>query len=254
MLENLLKKCYDEELPTSCDSESVKTAVLLRIEKENHVKRFKIKPLIIAAAVVAAAAVSIVTVNASRDGVLTPKEPKKQEYICGEGQIYYSFNQADSEFKDSTIDATIDDFSTEGMTLVNESETAKGGLWIVSKTFAEDLPNDSNPLARRQRVIGEKAVYNDEGEHYFTIFVTGVFDTNGECAELRDGGHYFAKTENAGQVKDHHTHSYAMKNQFEGSNSSVEYTASVRLGESDCKWDFTLRIEADPEGNIYIGK
>lgn len=69
MLENLLKKCYDEESPTNGDSESVKTAVLSRIEKENtRMKRFRIKPLIIAAAVSVTAAASIVTANAATGG------------------------------------------------------------------------------------------------------------------------------------------------------------------------------------------
>lgn len=68
MLEKLLKKCYDEEFPTNGDSESVKTAVLSRIEKENHMKRFRIKPLIIAATVSVTAAASIVTASAATDG------------------------------------------------------------------------------------------------------------------------------------------------------------------------------------------
>lgn len=71
MLENMLKKCYDEEFPTADDSESVKTAVLSRIEKENHMKRFKIKPLIIAAAVVVVASVAVGFTTVWRDEVRT---------------------------------------------------------------------------------------------------------------------------------------------------------------------------------------
>lgn len=68
MLENMLKKCYDEELQTSYDSESVKTAVLSRIERENHVKHFKIKPLVVVAAITVTAAASLVTANAATGG------------------------------------------------------------------------------------------------------------------------------------------------------------------------------------------
>lgn len=79
MLEYLLKKCHDEELLTSADCEDVKTAVLSKVEKENNMKHFKIKPLIIAAVAVVAAAVSIITVNAARNDGLTVKEPTKQD-------------------------------------------------------------------------------------------------------------------------------------------------------------------------------
>lgn len=71
MLENLLKKCHEEEFPANGDSENIKTAVLSRIEKENHMKRFRIKPLIIAAAVVAVVSVAVGFTTVWRDEIRT---------------------------------------------------------------------------------------------------------------------------------------------------------------------------------------
>lgn len=85
MLEKLLKKCYDEEFPANGDSESVKTAVLSRIEEENHMKRFRIKPLIIAAAVAAFSVVSLLTVNATMQGALV-------KFIMGGEEVEGEYN------------------------------------------------------------------------------------------------------------------------------------------------------------------
>lgn len=70
MLEELLRKCYDEERPADEGAENIKTAVLSRIEEENHMKHFTIKPLIIAAAITATGALSLVTANAATDGAV----------------------------------------------------------------------------------------------------------------------------------------------------------------------------------------
>lgn len=69
MLENLLSKFYDKEFPTMGDSVSVKTTILSRIEKENHMRHFKIKPLIIAAAIVAVASVAVGFTTVWRDEI-----------------------------------------------------------------------------------------------------------------------------------------------------------------------------------------
>lgn len=70
MLEELLKKCFDEETDAEKSAENIKTAVLSRIEEEKPMKHFSIKPLLIAAAVTATAAVSVVTANAATDGAV----------------------------------------------------------------------------------------------------------------------------------------------------------------------------------------
>lgn len=84
MLEDLLKKCHNEEFPTNENSENIKTTVLSRIEKENHMKRFRIKPLIIAAAA-AFSVVSLLAVNAAMQGALV-------KFIMGGEEIEGEYN------------------------------------------------------------------------------------------------------------------------------------------------------------------
>lgn len=70
MLEDILEKCYSEEIVSDKSAEGIKTAVLLRIEEEKPMKHFNIKPLIIAAAITATGALSLVTANAATDGAV----------------------------------------------------------------------------------------------------------------------------------------------------------------------------------------
>lgn len=70
MLEELLKKCFDEERTADRSAENIKTAVLSRIEEDKNMKHFSVKPLIIAAAIAATGAVSVVTANAATDGAV----------------------------------------------------------------------------------------------------------------------------------------------------------------------------------------
>lgn len=70
MLEELLKKCFDEEQAADRSAEDIKTAVLSRIEEDKNMKHFSVKPLIIAAAIAATGAVSVVTANAATDGAV----------------------------------------------------------------------------------------------------------------------------------------------------------------------------------------
>ena len=70
MLEELLKKCFDEEQTADRSAEDIKTAVLSRIEEDKNMKHFSVKPLIIAAAIAATGAVSVVTANAATDGAV----------------------------------------------------------------------------------------------------------------------------------------------------------------------------------------
>ncbi len=73
MLEELLKKCFDEETTADKSSENIKTAVLSRIEEEKPMKHFTIKPLLIAAAITATGAVTLATANAATDGAVVDK-------------------------------------------------------------------------------------------------------------------------------------------------------------------------------------
>ncbi len=81
MLEELLKKCFDEETTTDKSAENIKTAVLSRIEEEKPMKHFTIKPLIIAAAITATGALSLVTANAATDGAVMEGITKTFSFI-----------------------------------------------------------------------------------------------------------------------------------------------------------------------------
>lgn len=81
MLEELLKKCFDEETDAEKSAENIKTAVLSRIEEEKTMKHFTIKPLLIAAAATATAAVSVVTANAATDGAVVDGIAKTFSFI-----------------------------------------------------------------------------------------------------------------------------------------------------------------------------
>lgn len=106
MLENALKKCYDEEFPTAGDSESVKTAVLSRIEKENHMKHFKMKPFVIAAVVTAVGALGTVAANAATDGALVDTVTKTVK-------LMFNGNEVEGELKTyTTNDGTTVDVVT----------------------------------------------------------------------------------------------------------------------------------------------
>lgn len=81
MLEELLKKCFEEETDADRSAENIKTAVLSRIEEEKPMKHFTIKPLLIAAAITATAAASMVTANAATDGAVMDEITKTFSFI-----------------------------------------------------------------------------------------------------------------------------------------------------------------------------
>lgn len=95
MLEELLKKCYDEEQPADKSAENIKTAVLSRIEEEKPMKRFNIKPLLIAAAITATGAVSIVTANAATDGAVMDGLAKTFSFILNGEEITGTITEYD---------------------------------------------------------------------------------------------------------------------------------------------------------------
>ncbi len=70
MLEEMLKKCFDEEKTAGKSAENIKAAVLSRIEEDKTMKHFKIKPLLIAAAITATGVLSAVAANAATDGAV----------------------------------------------------------------------------------------------------------------------------------------------------------------------------------------
>ncbi len=87
MLEELLKKCFDEETTADKSAENIKTAVLSRIEEEKPMKHFTIKPLLIAAAITATGAVTLATANAATDGVVMDQITKTISFFVNGEEI-----------------------------------------------------------------------------------------------------------------------------------------------------------------------
>ena len=87
MLEELLKKCFDEETITEKSTENIKTAVLSRIEEEKPMKHFTIKPLLIAAVITATGALSLVTANAATDGAVVDGIVKTINFIVNGKEV-----------------------------------------------------------------------------------------------------------------------------------------------------------------------
>lgn len=139
MLEELLKKCFDEETTTDKNAENIKTAVLSRIEEEKPMKRFTIKPLIIAAAITATGALSLVTANAATDGAVMEGITKTFSFILNgeemEGTVTeYTVGddgkvaEIDIELPDNAaangITITIEGDDVDGMTILNSDKLA----------------------------------------------------------------------------------------------------------------------------------
>lgn len=140
------------------------------------------------------------------------------------------------------------------MILTDESEITKDDLWIINKVFVEDLSDGSDSSVKRQRIVSQKDVYNDKGEHYFTIYITGTFESNGEITTFFDGGYYFAETENAGEVNYEYTGYFGIGSDTEGgfghNYSYLEYTPVVKIDGNDCERKFPVRIKVYSNGNI----
>lgn len=130
MLEDLLKKCHNGEFPTNENSENIKTAVLSRIEKENHMKHFKIKPLIIAAAVTTTAAASFVTANAATDGGIVDGIAR-----------FVSRGPAMAEVSKEHVDATED---VVGHTVITYENGAKA---YMPDSYLENPNSSAKPVA-----------------------------------------------------------------------------------------------------------
>lgn len=129
MLEELLKKCYDEEKTSDKSAENIKTAVLSRIEEEKPMKRFNIKPLLIAAAITATGAVSIVTANAATDGAVMDGLAKTFSFILNGEEVQGTITEyaVGDDGKASQIEFDLpDDADGNGMHIIVEGEGDDG--------------------------------------------------------------------------------------------------------------------------------
>ncbi len=133
MLEELLKKCYDEETIADKSAENIKTAVLSRIEEEKPMKHFTIKPLLIAAAITATGAVTLASANAATDGAVMDGITKTFSFILNGEEITGTITEYetgdDGEAKRIEVELP-DDAVGDNMAIVLEGDD--GEVQIIS--------------------------------------------------------------------------------------------------------------------------
>lgn len=123
MLEELLKKCFDEEKIAEKGTENIKTAVLSRIEEEKPMKHFTVKPLLIAAVITATGALSFVTANAATDGAVADSIAKTIDFIVNGKKVEGTLSEytTDEGEKTDKIEFELpEDAASEGFGIVVE--------------------------------------------------------------------------------------------------------------------------------------
>lgn len=168
MLEELLKKCYDEEHAADKSAENIKTAVLSRIEEEKPMKkRFKIKPLIIAAAMLATAALSAVVTSAAGNG-----QPTYIITVNGE-EVPWSVETVEEEIQyEAPWGETLDAIKTEELVTyeIPERFVIPGGNRKVTEVSGEITAAESG---NQLMVYGETRVGADKLPNVFCRTKTG---------------------------------------------------------------------------------
>lgn len=148
MLEEILKKCYSEETFPNESSENIKTTVLSRIEEERPMKHFSIKPFVISAVAVAAAAMSVVTANAATDGEVVEK-------LSETFSIFVNGKE---------ITGTITYASADGEGDIDELADADGNVYYVVDEGGEEITITVADPGNGQSCI---AVYSANGQLEF---------------------------------------------------------------------------------------
>ena len=149
MLEELLKKCYDEETAADKSAENIKTAVLSRIEEEKPMKHFTIKPLLIAAAITATAAASLVTANAATDGAVMTGIAKTFSVIINGEEVEGTVTEyaVGDDGKVTEIEMDLPDSAVgDAMTIVVEGDDVDGMKIVDSDKIAFTDDGEIDPL------------------------------------------------------------------------------------------------------------
>lgn len=146
MLEELLKKCCDEDTVSDKSAENIKTAVLSRIEEEKPMKHFKIKPLIIAAVITATGALSLVTANAATDGAVVEGIKKTFGFTVNGKEVEGTVTEyiTDDGVKADRIEFQLpEDAAPEGFGIVLVGEDTDG-MTILDADALEDISYEVN--------------------------------------------------------------------------------------------------------------
>ena len=148
MLEELLKKCFDEETAADKSAENIKTAVLSRIEEEKPMKHFTIKPLLIAAAITAAGAASLMTANAATDGAVMDGISKTFSFIMNGVEVSGTITEyaVDDDGKVTEVELELPDDANGAMTIIVEGDDVDGMKIVDSDKIAFTEDGEIDPL------------------------------------------------------------------------------------------------------------
>ncbi len=178
----------------------------------------------------------------------TVKEASAVEYVFATGEVYEN---------GQTIALGIDDISTDDMTLISESESVEDGLRIVDKVYVKDISNAS-ASRRVQEITRQRTVYDtgeSAGEPYVTMYVSGIFTSDGSTAYVSSPGHWYAETEKGkgSYIRDKkYTYESDTGGFFGNKYAFIEYIATIRIGNGQQR-DFRLWVDVDSTGAVHIG-
>ena len=153
---------------------------------------------------------------------------------------------------------TPEDFSVDGMTLIEETETIEDGLRIVDKTYVSNVSNDTIPLNQPTFVTRERSIY-DTGSTYGTLLVQmcvgGTFTADGTTAIVESAGKYNALSpagkDSFVRVKSFIYASDQGSNAFWGNKYAyVEEVITVKI--NGVEKDFSLYLEVNRNGTIKV--
>lgn len=148
MLEELLKKCFDEETAADKSAENIKTAVLSRIEEDKPMKRFNIKPLLIAAAITATGAMSLVTANAATDGAVFDGIAKTFSVIINGEEVEGTITEytVGDDGKVTEVELELPDDANGALAIIVEGDDVDGMKIVDSDKIAFTEDGEKDPL------------------------------------------------------------------------------------------------------------
>lgn len=142
MLEKILEKCFDEEAPQDQYSDNIKSAVLSRIDIDNirteedisMKKHFRIKPLLIAAAITVTGAATLVTANAATDNAIGNYLAKTFSFKLGDKE--YTGTVTSFEDTDGTVrEVELDIPDGDGITVTQHGD---GDYFVITEEGESD--------------------------------------------------------------------------------------------------------------------
>lgn len=143
MLEKILEKCFDEETAQDQNSDNIKTKVLSRIDIDNienkegkPMKHFRIKPLIIAAAITATGVATLVTANAATDNSIGKYLAKTFSFTVGDKEYtgtVTTYENVDGTITEINVDIP-DDADGDGLAITQYGD----GVFVITEEGDSD--------------------------------------------------------------------------------------------------------------------